>query len=48
MKTAPYIITGEKWDIEIEVIGFNVRISIIDEQGRVVGAWEESLIVSAM
>lgn len=44
MKTSPYVITGEKRDIEIEVIGFNVRISIIDEQGRVVGRWTESLI----
>ena len=44
MKTSPYVITGEKRDIEIEAIGFNVRISIIDEQGQVVGVWEESLI----
>ena len=44
MKTSPYVITGEKRDIEIEVIGFNVRISILDSEGNERGNWEESLL----
>lgn len=39
-----YIITGDKRDIQVEVIGFNLRISLWTEDEGAIEAWEESLI----
>lgn len=44
MKNPYYIISGSKRDIQIEIIGFNLRISLMSEAEGTIGAWEESLI----